>query len=108
MKACFLASPAPVDTKPLRYGKVATPAPGDDEIRVRVSASGICRTDLHIVEGDLAPRRSPVVPGHQIVGRVEERGAKARRFEVGDRVGIAWLHRTCGRCSFCRSSHENL
>src|SRR5882724_8293829 len=108
MKAHLLASPAPVDTKPLRYADVATPTPGDDEIRVRVSACGICRTDLHVVEGELPPRRSPVVPGHQIVGRVEERGASARRFEVGDRVGVAWLHRACGRCSFCRSGRENL
>jgi len=108
MKACILASPGPVESKPLRHAEIATPVPGDDEILVRVAACGICRTDLHVVEGELAPRRSPLVPGHQVVGVVETRGAEARRFAVGDRVGIAWLARTCGLCPFCRTGRENL
>ena len=84
------------------------PSPGADEILVRVSACGICRTDLHVVEGDLPVRLSPVIPGHQIVGRVQSSGAQVDGFERGQRVGIAWLHRTCGKCRFCLSARENL
>ena len=108
MKACVLTTPAPVDTSPLAFVDVAAPEPGDDEIRVRVSACGICRTDLHVVEGELAPKRPAVIPGHQVIGTVEKCGATASRFAIGDRVGIAWLQRACGRCSFCRSDRENL
>jgi propanol-preferring alcohol dehydrogenase len=75
---------------------------------VRVSACGICRTDLHVVEGELPMRRSPLVPGHQIVGTIDKLGAGATRFALGQRVGIAWLHRTCGACDYCRSDRENL
>ena len=92
----------------MRLEARATPAPGPREILVRVSACGVCRTDLHIVEGDLPLVRSPVVPGHQVVGRVERAGAAARRFRIGDRVGIAWLRRTCGVCDACRRGRENL
>ena len=84
------------------------PSPAPDEILVRVSACGVCRTDLHIVEGDLPLVRSPVVPGHQIVGRVERVGRSARRFQPGERVGIAWLRRTCQTCDACRGGRENL
>ncbi len=108
MKAFVLRSPAPVDESPLVESDLPLPEPGEDEVRVRVRACGICRTDLHVVEGELAPRRSPVIPGHQIVGTVEARGDRARRFELGARVGIAWLHRTCGDCEYCRSGRENL
>ena len=79
-----------------------------DEILVEVEACGVCRTDLHLADGDLAPRSGAVVPGHQVVGRVVARGQAAHRFAVGDRVGIAWLRRTCGRCRECRSGRENL
>ena len=75
---------------------------------MRVHACGVCRTDLHVVEGELAPRKSPIVPGHQVVGVVEDRGPEAARFPIGARVGVPWLHRTCGVCSFCRSGRENL
>ena len=75
---------------------------------VRVSACGVCRTDLHVVEGELAPRKSPVIPGHQVVGVIEQLGEGARRFRVGDRVGIPWLHETDGVCEYCRSGKENL
>ncbi len=75
---------------------------------MRVAACAACRTDIHVVEGDLTPRRLPVIPGHQIVGHVHARGSDTRRFEVGDRVGIAWLRSTCGRCRFCVSGRENL
>lgn len=84
------------------------PRAAPDEIVVAVTACGVCRTDLHLVDGELAPRRPGVVPGHQVVGRVHEVGSHQRRFEVGDRVGIAWLRRTCGECRWCRSGSENL
>lgn len=95
-------------TNPLEYGDVPTPEPAADEVLVRVRACGVCRTDLHVVEGELPPRKTPVIPGHQIVGVIEQMGERARRFRTGDRVGIAWLHRTCGACEYCRSGKENL
>lgn len=108
MKACLLHSPAPVDESPLLWSDVDPPQPAADEIRIAVSACGICRTDLHVVEGELPPRRSPLIPGHQVVGRIDKLGADARRFAVGQRVGIPWLHRACGRCEYCRAGRENL
>jgi alcohol dehydrogenase, propanol-preferring len=108
MRAMSLAGPAPVESAPLRCESRATPTPGPDEVLVRVIACGVCRTDLHIVEGDLPLVRSPVVPGHQVIGRVEAMGSQARRFRAGDRVGIAWLRRTCGTCEACRRGRENL
>jgi len=101
-----LAGPAPVESDPLRLDSRPAPSPGPDEILVRVIACGVCRTDLHIVEGDLPLVRSPLVPGHQVVGRVEGAGSGARRFRPGDRVGIAWLRRTCGACDACRRGCE--
>jgi alcohol dehydrogenase, propanol-preferring len=108
MRAMSLAGPAPVESAPLRCESRAAPSPGPDEVLVRVIACGVCRTDLHIVEGDLPLVRSPVVPGHQVVGRVEAMGSQARRFHAGDRVGIAWLRRTCGTCEACRRGRENI
>jgi len=108
MRAMSLAGPAPVESAPLRCESRAVPSPGPDEVLVRVIACGVCRTDLHIVEGDLPLVRSPVVPGHQVVGRVEAMGSQARRFRAGDRVGIAWLRRTCGTCEACRRGRENI
>ena len=84
------------------------PVPADDEVLVRVEACGVCRTDLHLAEGDLAPRRPDVVPGHEAVGRVVTVGADVDRFDVGDRVGVPWLRRTCGQCRWCRAGTENL
>ena len=75
---------------------------------MRVSACGVCRTDLHVVEGELPARLSPVIPGHQIVGRVDAVGERVEDFKIGERVGVAWLHRTCGSCRFCRAGRENL
>jgi propanol-preferring alcohol dehydrogenase len=108
MKALLLHSPAPVDTKPLQFSEAQLPAIRDDEVLVRVNACGICRTDLHLVEGDLAVRRSPIIPGHQIVGRVAALGAQVVEFAIEQRIGIAWLHHTCGECRFCRAGRENL
>ena len=84
------------------------PTPASHELLVQVTACGVCRTDLHLVEGDLAPRRPGVVPGHEVVGRVAANGAAAEGFVVGDRVGIAWLRSTCGTCRWCRAGRENL
>ena len=108
MRALVLHAPAPIETAPLRVETVADPVPAADEIVLEISVCGICRTDLHVVEGDLAPRSGPVIPGHQVVGRVAERGPQARRFGPGERVGVAWLHRSCGSCEFCRADRENL
>src|SRR6266404_6290681 len=108
MKACLLPTPAAIETNPLEFTEAATPNPGEGEVLVRVRACGVCRTDLHVIEGELAPRKSPVIPGHQVVGIVEKQGENARRFVIGARVGIAWLHRTDGTCEYCRSGAENL
>ncbi len=108
MKAWVLEKPAPVQNYPLKIADIPTPAPCDDEVLIRIHACGICRTDLHVVEGELPVRRSPLIPGHQIVGRVVELGSQVEGFSVGDRVGVAWLGRTCGVCSYCRTGRENL
>ena len=108
MKACVLTEPAPVASNPLRFTEVPRPQPPAGQVLVRVHACGVCRTDLHVVEGELPVRKSPVIPGHQVVGVVEECGPGASRFATGTRVGIPWLHRTCGVCEYCRSQRENL
>jgi alcohol dehydrogenase, propanol-preferring len=108
MKACLLKSPAPVETSPLVFADVAVPQPADGEVLVRVSYCGVCRTDLHVVEGELPPRKSPVIPGHQVVGTIQSAGAGARKFPPGARVGVAWLHHTDGTCAYCRAGTENL
>src|SRR6266478_5168415 len=108
MTACLLRAPAALETNPLEFTEAATPNPGKGEVLVRVRACGVCRTDLHLIEGELAPRKSPVIPGHQVVGIVEKQGENARRFAIGAQVGIAWLHRTDGTCEYCRSGAENL
>ena len=108
MKACLLGAPAAIGTNPLEYADVATPQPKSGEVLVRVRACGVCRTDLHVIEGELPPRKSPVIPGHQVVGIVEKRGEGTQRFAAGARVGIAWLHQTDGTCEYCRSGAENL
>jgi propanol-preferring alcohol dehydrogenase len=92
----------------LRMETVPVPTPDDDEVLLRVVACGVCRTDLHIVEGDLAPRKTPVAPGHEIVGEVAAVGRAATGFAIGDRAGIAWLRSTCGVCTWCRRGAENL
>jgi propanol-preferring alcohol dehydrogenase len=108
MRAARLHRLAPVERSPLSLEDAPTPTPARDEVLVRVRVCGICRTDLHVVEGELAQRRTPVIPGHQIVGTVAGLGADVRGFAIGDRVGVAWLHRTCGICRFCRRGRENL
>jgi len=108
MKSMRLRGPAPVEQRPLELCDAEVAPPARDELLVRVEVCGVCRTDLHVVEGDLEPQRASVVPGHEVVGRVERCGDAVSGFAVGDRVGIAWLQRTCGRCRFCRSGRENL
>jgi propanol-preferring alcohol dehydrogenase len=108
VRALALAAQAPIETSPLRVEERAVPEPAAGEVLVRVLACGVCRTDLHLVEGDLPLVKSPIVPGHQVVGRVERSGAGAARFAPGERVGIAWLRGTCGACAFCSSGRENL
>jgi propanol-preferring alcohol dehydrogenase len=99
---------APIHDRPLRLRELDEPVPGDGEIVVRVRVCAICRTDLHVIEEDLPSARLPIVPGHQVVGVVERTGPGCRRFAPGDRVGIAWLRWTCGKCTYCSSGHENL
>src|SRR2546423_378986 len=108
MKACLLVRPAAVKTQPLQFTDVPVREPEPYELLVQVRYCGVCRTDLHIVEGELAPKKSPVIPGHQIVGLVEKVGINVTQFSAGSRVGIAWLHKTDGTCSYCRSGAENL
>ncbi|MFQ5590349.1 MAG: zinc-dependent alcohol dehydrogenase family protein [Phycisphaerae bacterium] len=105
-----LHKPCAADRGPLVFDDVPRPAAPPDGLLVRVGACGVCRTDLHEVEGELEMSRLPIIPGHQIVGTVEAKGAEAVRFAEGEPVGIAWLHRTCGTCAFCTDSsdRENL
>src|SRR6267378_8439580 len=94
--------------KPLALRDVPQPKPAKGQLLVRVSACAVCRTDLHIVDGELPNPKLPLVPGHEIVGTVVERGANAERFAMGVRVGVPWLGWTCGECSYCRAGAENL
>jgi propanol-preferring alcohol dehydrogenase len=101
MKAMLLREPKTAEERPLEWIDLPLPKPGPGEVRLSVKACGVCHTDLHTVEGDLALPRLPLVPGHQIVGIVEARGDGANRFEAGQRVGVPWLYRSCGQCEFC-------
>ncbi len=108
MRSWIVERCGPIESGPLRRSERDKPIPGPSEVRVRVSCCGVCRTDLHLVEGDLPPRRPGVAPGHEVVGVVDELGPGAGRFRLGDRVGVAWLGRTDGRCRYCRRGAENL
>ena len=108
MRAMVLTHPAPIEEKPLELREVPLPEPGPGEVRIRVSTCGVCHTDLHIAEGDLPLSKSPLILGHQIVGRVDALGPGTGRFAPGARVGVAWLHWTCGECRYCLRGRENL
>jgi propanol-preferring alcohol dehydrogenase len=108
MHAMLLGESADIQTKPLALTEVPAPEPGYGEVRLRVQVCGVCRTDLHIVEGELPLAKRPVIPGHEVVGYVDHVGRNVRTIKEGDRVGIAWLQRVCGRCEFCTSRRENL
>jgi alcohol dehydrogenase, propanol-preferring len=108
MKAMVARGVAAIDSSPLVVEDLPIPEPGPGQVRVAVRACGICRTDLHVIEGDLPAVRDAIVPGHQVVGVVDARGPGASRFNLGDRVGIAWLRHVCGTCRYCRAGRENL
>ncbi|MEJ2702177.1 MAG: zinc-dependent alcohol dehydrogenase family protein [Sedimentisphaerales bacterium] len=108
MKAMILDKPAPIEDKPLRLVDLPIPTPADHQILVKVSVCGACHTDLDEAEGRLEPTISPVIPGHQVVGIVADKGKAVSKFETGDRVGITWLFSSCGQCEFCRAGNENL
>jgi propanol-preferring alcohol dehydrogenase len=93
---------------PLKESQLADPTPSHGEVLVRIRACAVCRTDLHVIDGELPDPKLPIIPGHEIVGRVIAAGANASRFAIGDRIGIPWLARTCGVCSFCKAGMENL
>ena len=103
-----LEQPAPVEQSPLRLVDLPMPEPGPGELRLRILCCGVCRTDLHVVEGELPPQRHRLVPGHQVIGVVDARGPDCTRCAPGQRVGIAWLRGTCGTCARCRRGAENL
>ena len=103
-----LTANAPIESAPLALTDLPAPIPGPGQVRLKVRCCAVCRTDLHVIEGDLPPQKLPLVPGHQIVGVVDRLGPGCRRFAVGQRVGAAWLRHTCGRCRFCTSGRENL
>jgi alcohol dehydrogenase, propanol-preferring len=108
VRAWIVESPGPVEGGPLRRVEKDEPQPGPGQVRVRITCCGVCRTDLHLAEGDLPPRRPGVVPGHEVVGRVDATGPGATRFAVGARVGVPWLGGTDGTCRYCRHGAENL
>jgi propanol-preferring alcohol dehydrogenase len=104
MQAIVLTEPG----QPLELRDLPVPTPGPDEVLIRVEACAVCRTDLHIVDGELPAPRLPLIPGHQIVGTVEQLGERVTRWTIGQRVGVPWLGWTCGSCRFCREGRENL
>lgn len=108
MRAWAVSEPGPVDEGALRRVDRPCPEPGVGEVRISVKTCGVCRTDLHLTEGDLPPKRAGTIPGHEIVGTVDALGAGADRFAVGERIGVPWLRSTCGLCRFCTSDRENL
>src|SRR5579872_931767 len=108
MRAMILSDYSDIHTSPLKVTDCPDPAPAAGEVLLRVRCCGICRTDLHVIEGELPPAKRPVIPGHQVVGVVEAVGPGCERLNIGQRVGIAWLRETCGTCKFCRAGRENL
>src|SRR5436309_830418 len=108
MRAMVLTAQGPVGPGRLVLRDLPLPRPGEGEVLVRMLANAVCRTDLHVVEGDLPSPKPSLVPGHQIVGRVEALGKGVHGIEEGERVGVPWLGGVCGRCRFCRSGKENL
>lgn len=108
MRAWRVGHPGPMSSGPLEAVECPDPRPGRGEVLLRVRVCGVCRTDLHLAEGDLTPKHPGIIPGHEVVGEVLERGPGARRFRPGERVGVAWLGGTCGSCRFCLRGQENL
>ncbi|MCD6522074.1 zinc-dependent alcohol dehydrogenase family protein [Candidatus Calescamantes bacterium] len=108
MKAQILYKPDKIEALPLKFENIPIPEPVDDEVLVKVEYCGVCRTDLHLVEGEIVPPSYPVIPGHQIIGKVEKMGAKVKKWKKGDKVGIPWFYSSCGKCKYCLSGKENL
>jgi len=108
MKAMMLKKFAPIEENPLELVDVEVPEPGSGEILIRINVCGVCHTDLHTVEGELPEVNLPIIPGHQVVGRVKKLGESTSRFREGDRVGVAWLYSTDEECKYCREGKENL
>jgi propanol-preferring alcohol dehydrogenase len=108
MKAIVLDRHSLIEDKPLKLTELPVPVPDDNQVLIKVTVCGSCHTDLDEVEGRLKPEKLPVVPGHQVVGKVVEKGKAVTKFQIGDRVGITWLYFSCGECYFCRSGSENL
>jgi propanol-preferring alcohol dehydrogenase len=108
MKAMLLKSFGSIEDEPLEWVDIPRVDPGPEDILIRVSVCGVCHTDLHTVEGELPEVKLPIIPGHQVVGKVERRGERADRFKVGDRVGVAWLYSSDTTCAYCRRGNENL
>jgi len=108
MRAMVLFENADIHASPLKMTDYPNPVPAPGEVRLRVRCCGICRTDLHVIEGELPPAKTPVIPGHQVVGVVEALGTGCHRLRIGQRVGVAWLRHTCGGCEFCGVGRENL
>src|SRR2546421_340608 len=108
MRAMQCQRVAPIESSPLKDFEIADPQPAARELRLRVNCCAICRTDLHVIEGDLPAMKMPIILGHQVVGVVDRLGPGCSHFIVGDRVGVAWLRYTDGTCKFCTSGRENL
>jgi propanol-preferring alcohol dehydrogenase len=108
MQAMLLKEPDLIENNPLQLVELEKPSIKSDEILVKIKVCGVCHTDLHTVEGELQLPKKPLVPGHQVVGVVEELGDRVTRFKIGDRVGVAWLHSACGKCKYCLAEKENL
>jgi propanol-preferring alcohol dehydrogenase len=108
MDGWIVDTPGPIGTGPLRRANLPDPVPREGQLRIRVTCCGVCRTDLHLAEGDLPPHAPGIVPGHEVVGTVETVGENVAGFSPGDRVGVPWLARTCSRCAWCRAGRENL
>lgn len=108
MKALRLHAPGPIEDNPLRSEQVADPNPGEGQLLLKVLASGICHTDLHIIEGDIQPDHLPLTPGHQVVGEVVDIGARVMGWSLGERAGVPWLYNACSTCDYCLRGEENL
>ncbi|MEM0143458.1 MAG: alcohol dehydrogenase catalytic domain-containing protein [Candidatus Parvarchaeum sp.] len=106
-KAAFLEKPEKIENEPLRIKELELPGLKENEVLVRVNACGVCRTDLHIIEGNLGEVKN-IVPGHEVVGTIEEIGSEVKNQKIGDKIGIAWLYSSCGSCEYCLNGRENL
>ena len=107
MRAWIVAEQDNIEDKPLRLVDIPVPQPKPNQVRIKVLFCGICRTDIHIAEGDLPLRKSPIILGHEVVGVVEKVGRDVSKFQVGDKAGVSWLNSACGHCKYCLAGEEN-